>query len=202
MAEAGSLVEAGSLAKATPRARRTAQGVVVPTARSHTRFGPPNLVQSHTHIHTHIHTHMHSCTRTRTRTRTHTHTHSLSLSLSLSLSHSHTHTHTHHPPRAQSFGDLLAEGQLDGVSITVPVPTDKGGKGGDSPQIFSMDPSQMGNSNLLEIMGKLGGKGGGGKGGKGTEDRKVREEEEERMYEPRLVLTEDRKVTCAANVDV
>ena len=65
-----------------------------------------------------------------------------------------------------------------------------------------MDPSQMGNSNLLEIMGKLGGKGGGGKGGKGTEDRKVREEEEERMYEPILVLTEDRKVTCPANVDV
>ena len=31
----------------------------------------------------------------------------------------------------------------------------------------------MGNSNLLEIMGKLGGKGGGGKGGKATEDRKV-----------------------------
>ena len=69
----------------------------------------------------------------------------------------------------KSFRDLLAEGELDDVEITVSVPADKS-KGGDSPQVFSMDPAAMSQqSTLLEIMGKAAKMGGKGK----TEEKKL-----------------------------
>lgn len=78
----------------------------------------------------------------------------------------------------KSFKSNLEKGELDDVEITVNVPVDPK-KGGDQPQVFSMDPSALGQqASLMEIMGKVGKMASKGK----TEEKKLA------IKEARIVL--------------